>query len=245
MSSSGTCSRASTLRTATPDVHVGRRLDQHQVDVLVAAAHGGRRVARLGMAGPAGALGEPVEHHPANVVARLFVSACRGFPGRQRSSLAPQTRKYGRSDPDRLSSILRPPLDNASIVRAGGCHVMTADTPPIAAPDAAPKKVYERKTRVPDWLTDVVLIITGVFGVWAVVLVVLTFIGIAAAGVLRHRAEGRHQGRRLDRRGAADVQPVLHDGISARPPPARPDQDALDDERPPHRRADRHRPGGA
>jgi hypothetical protein len=56
---------------------------------------------------------------------------------------------------------------------------MTADTPPIAAPDAAPKKVYERKTRVPDWLTDAVLIITGVFGVWAVALVVLTLIGIA------------------------------------------------------------------
>ena len=55
---------------------------------------------------------------------------------------------------------------------------MTADTPPIAAPDAAPKKVYERKTRAPDWLTDVVLIITAVFGIWAVALVVLTFMGI-------------------------------------------------------------------
>jgi hypothetical protein len=41
-----------------------------------------------------------------------------------------------------------------------------------------PKKVYERKTRVPDWLTDVVLVVTTIFGVWAVVLVALTFIGI-------------------------------------------------------------------
>ncbi len=50
---------------------------------------------------------------------------------------------------------------------------MTAE--PTAAPGAAPKKVYERKTRVPDWLTDVVLVITGVFGIWAVALVALTF----------------------------------------------------------------------
>ena len=34
---------------------------------------------------------------------------------------------------------------------------MTADTPPIAAPDAAPKKVYERKTRVPDWFVEEIL----------------------------------------------------------------------------------------
>jgi hypothetical protein len=47
---------------------------------------------------------------------------------------------------------------------------------PVAAEQ--PKKVYERKTRTPDWLTDAVLIITGLFGVWAVALVVLTFIGI-------------------------------------------------------------------
>ena len=43
---------------------------------------------------------------------------------------------------------------------------------------AAPKKVYERKTRVPDWLTDAMLVLTGLFGVWAVILVVLTFVGI-------------------------------------------------------------------
>jgi hypothetical protein len=44
---------------------------------------------------------------------------------------------------------------------------------------AAPKKVYERKTRVPDWLTDVVLSVTALFGVWAVALVILSIIGIA------------------------------------------------------------------
>lgn len=48
---------------------------------------------------------------------------------------------------------------------------------PLAAQPSAPK-VYPRRTRVPDWLTDAVLVITAVFGVWAVALVVLTFIGI-------------------------------------------------------------------
>ncbi len=42
----------------------------------------------------------------------------------------------------------------------------------------APAKVYPRKTRTPDRLTDLVLVFTGVFGVWAVALVLLTFIGI-------------------------------------------------------------------
>jgi hypothetical protein len=56
---------------------------------------------------------------------------------------------------------------------------MTADTQPIAAPDAAPKKVYERKTRVPDWFTDFVLIVTGAFGIWAVILVAMTFMSLA------------------------------------------------------------------
>jgi hypothetical protein len=55
---------------------------------------------------------------------------------------------------------------------------MTADTPSIVTPDA-PKKVYERKTRVPDWLTDAVLIVTGAFGIWAVILVALTFMSLA------------------------------------------------------------------
>lgn len=36
----------------------------------------------------------------------------------------------------------------------------------------------ERRTRVPDRLTDLVLVVTAVFGVWAVALVVLTLIGI-------------------------------------------------------------------
>ena len=49
---------------------------------------------------------------------------------------------------------------------------------PVAAEPAAPKP-YPRRTRTPDWLTDVVLVITAVFGVWAVALVVLTFIGIS------------------------------------------------------------------
>jgi hypothetical protein len=44
-------------------------------------------------------------------------------------------------------------------------------TPVVSAPRA-------RRTRVPDWLTDVVLIVTAVFGVWGVVLIVLTVIGI-------------------------------------------------------------------
>ena len=49
---------------------------------------------------------------------------------------------------------------------------------PVAAEQPAPKKVFERKTRTPDWLTDVVLVVTAIFGIWAVALVVLTFIGI-------------------------------------------------------------------
>lgn len=53
---------------------------------------------------------------------------------------------------------------------------MASESP--AAPTTPPAKVYPRKTRTPDWLTDVVLVISGVFGIWAVALVVLTFIGI-------------------------------------------------------------------
>ena len=58
-------------------VHVRRRLDEHQVEAVVLAVNRGRGVARPGMAGPAGALGQPVEHHPANVVASLFVLLAR------------------------------------------------------------------------------------------------------------------------------------------------------------------------
>lgn len=45
-------------------------------------------------------------------------------------------------------------------------------TPAASAPRA-------RRTRVPDRLTDAMLIVTAVFGVWAVGLVALTVIGIA------------------------------------------------------------------
>jgi hypothetical protein len=45
-------------------------------------------------------------------------------------------------------------------------------TPAAAAPQPA------RRTRVPDRLTDLVLVVTAVFAVWAVALVVLTLIGI-------------------------------------------------------------------
>ena len=49
--------------------------------------------------------------------------------------------------------VLRPPRT---------MRAMTADTPPAAAtPEAPTKKVYERKTRTPDWLTDAVLVITA------------------------------------------------------------------------------------
>jgi hypothetical protein len=44
-------------------------------------------------------------------------------------------------------------------------------TPAVSAPRA-------RRTRVPDRLTDLVLVITAVFGVWGVALIVLTIIGI-------------------------------------------------------------------
>ncbi len=52
---------------------------------------------------------------------------------------------------------------------------MTAPSTP--APTPAPK-TYPRRTRVPDWMTDVVLVVTAIFGIWAMGLVVLTFIGI-------------------------------------------------------------------
>jgi hypothetical protein len=50
-------------------------------------------------------------------------------------------------------------------------HPATADQP------AAPK-AYPRRTRTPDWLTDAALVITAIFGIWAVGLVILTVIGI-------------------------------------------------------------------
>ena len=41
-----------------------------------------------------------------------------------------------------------------------------------------PAKTGPRRTRVPDWMTDVVLVVTAFFGIWAVALIVLTIIGI-------------------------------------------------------------------
>jgi hypothetical protein len=57
--------------------------------------------------------------------------------------------------------------------------VTAPDTPAPGTP-AAPAKTYPRRTRVPDWFTDFVLVLTAVFGIWAVVLIVLTFISVAA-----------------------------------------------------------------
>ncbi len=51
---------------------------------------------------------------------------------------------------------------------------MTPTNPPgTAGPASAP-----RRTRVPDQLTNAMLVVTAVFGVWAVALVVVTTIGI-------------------------------------------------------------------
>jgi hypothetical protein len=62
---------------------------------------------------------------------------------------------------------------------------MAAQTPVQAEPPAtSATKTYARRTRTPDWLTDVVLMITAVFGVWAVGLVVLTFVGITQPALL-------------------------------------------------------------
>jgi Family of unknown function (DUF6529) len=55
-------------------------------------------------------------------------------------------------------------------------RVVTAPTTPAPA---TPAKTYPRRTRVPDWMTDAVLVLTAIFGVWAVALVVLTFVGLA------------------------------------------------------------------
>jgi len=40
---------------------------------------------------------------------------------------------------------------------------MSAESPVVRA--SPPATVYPRKTRSPDWLTDLVLVITGVFGI--------------------------------------------------------------------------------
>jgi hypothetical protein len=53
---------------------------------------------------------------------------------------------------------------------------MAAETPAQPVPNTQP--AARRKTRAPDWLTDVVLVVTALVGVWAVVLTILTIIGI-------------------------------------------------------------------
>ena len=59
-------------------VHVGQRLDERQVEAAEAARRrlATRRAARP-LPGPAGPIGEPVQHHPADVVARLRVLRAR------------------------------------------------------------------------------------------------------------------------------------------------------------------------
>ena len=59
---------------------------------------------------------------------------------------------------------------------------MAAQTP--AQPVQPTQSTTPRRTRAPDWLTDVVLVITALFAVWAVVLTVLTIIGITQPAFL-------------------------------------------------------------
>jgi hypothetical protein len=54
-------------------VHEGQRLDKQQIEAVVAALGNGRCVARPAPTGPAGSIGQAVENHPADVVARLLV----------------------------------------------------------------------------------------------------------------------------------------------------------------------------
>jgi hypothetical protein len=56
-------------------------------------------------------------------------------------------------------------------------HAMTSPSAPAGA-------TPQRRTRIPDRLTDLVLVVTAVFGVWGVVLIVLTFIGITRPAFL-------------------------------------------------------------
>src|SRR4051794_30297120 len=66
-----------------------------------------------------------------------------------------------------------------ALLRALRLRAVTAPSTPAPATPVTPPKVYPRRTRVPDWFTDAVLILTAIFGVWAVALVVMTFIGLA------------------------------------------------------------------
>jgi hypothetical protein len=58
-------------------VHEREGLDDRQVEALVAAHRDRRGIARSALAVPAGSIGQTVEDHPADVVARLLVLAAR------------------------------------------------------------------------------------------------------------------------------------------------------------------------
>ena len=58
-------------------VHEGQRLDERQVEAVVATGDDGARVPRPALAVPAGPVGQPVEDHPADVVPRLGVLVAR------------------------------------------------------------------------------------------------------------------------------------------------------------------------
>src|SRR4051812_1432132 len=62
-------------------VHEGQRLDDREVETLEPAHRDRRRVACPTLAGPAGTIGEAVEHHPADVVAGGFFFSAPGVPG--------------------------------------------------------------------------------------------------------------------------------------------------------------------
>ena len=70
----GACSRASTLRTARPDSFMKvSGLTRTRSRPAISTLDDGRSVARPTATGPAGSVGQPIEDHPADVVARLLV----------------------------------------------------------------------------------------------------------------------------------------------------------------------------
>jgi hypothetical protein len=58
-------------------VHVRQRLDEREVEPAVAAEHDVRRVAPAALTAPARALGDPIHHEPADVVAGAGVLGTR------------------------------------------------------------------------------------------------------------------------------------------------------------------------
>ena len=77
-STSGACSRARTFRTARPESFMnvsGLTIVRSSPRYRPIAIDGG--IARPALARPAGAIGDPVEDHPADVVARLRVLVAR------------------------------------------------------------------------------------------------------------------------------------------------------------------------